>query len=611
MNAKQIWQSALERIRSKVSQSAYTTWFSGTSALALEGNRLTVRVGSTFGIAHLEDRFQDLIHSVLSDLIGADAEVCYVVGHADEEQEEALNGAAIHGRIIEGHAQVLPLSTEEPQEEDLAELEPAVPLRQAPLMTVAAARRVRPEAAQQGRRLPRRSHSYSGPELLSVEHEQPAAAPLLTQVYLAQDALSDGNSSSRHREPPVEEPARTVVVEADAPRVVDTDPGEREPDPPTRKYSRSSSWEKAPSGNGAGASDGAGSLVTAEGMLNSRYTFSTFIVGKSNQMAHAASQSVAESPGHSYNPLFLYGGVGLGKTHLLHAIGHCGVAAGLNVLYTTSDRFTNEIINAIRFHTTEEFRAKYRQIDVLLVDDVQFIAGKESTEEEFFHTFNTLHNANKQIVLTSDRPPKAMATLQDRLRSRFEWGLLADIVAPEYEHRLAILRSKLERMRVDVDNEVINFIATPECASVRELEGALNRVIAFAQLHQLKLDIHVAMDALEHLRNENRSRTLDPERVMEIVARHYNIPVEALLGQQRTREIAWPRQVAMFLMRNETRANYVQIATLLHRRDHSTVIHGSGRVKKAIGRDDRVRKEIAALRDELHLLSSQQESRGD
>ncbi len=610
MNAKQIWQSALERIRSKISQSAYTTWFSGTSALSLEGNRLTVRVGSTFGIAHLENRFQDLICSVLSDLIGAGAEVCYVVGQPDEDQDESFGGAKVRGRIVEGHAEVLPLSGED--EEEPAELLPALPLRQAPLMTVAAARHERLEAAQQGRRLPRRSHAYNGPELLPVEQEQPATTPLLTQLSLARDGRSSGEDvPSGNLDPRGGEPASDIIVEAVESRVVDDDPGEREPERPTKKSYRSSSWDKTASGSGPGMGDGAGSVVTGEGILNSRYTFSTFIVGKSNQMAHAASQSVAESPGHSYNPLFLYGGVGLGKTHLLHAIGHCGVAAGLNVLYTTSDRFTNEIINAIRFHTTEEFRAKYRQIDVLLVDDVQFIAGKESTEEEFFHTFNTLHNANKQIVLTSDRPPKAMATLQDRLRSRFEWGLLADIVPPEYEHRLAILRSKLERMHVDVDNEVINFIATPECASVRELEGSLNRVIAYAQLHKLKLDVRVAMDALEHLRDENRSRSLDPEKVMETVARHYGLSVEALLGQQRTREIAWPRQVAMFLMRYETKANYMQIAALLHRRDHSTVIHGSGRVKKAIGRDDRVRKEIAALRDELHLLAGQQEARGD
>src|SRR2546421_9763109 len=212
--------------------------------------------------------------------------------------------------------------------------------------------------------------------------------------------------------------------------------------------------------------------------LNSRYTFDAFIVGNSNRLAHAASLAVAEAPGESYNPLFLYGGVGLGKTHLLHAIGHQGVQTGLAVLYVSSEQFTNEIVNAIRYRATEEFRAKYRSVDILLVDDIQFIAGKESTEEEFFHTFNTLYDAHKQIIVTSDRPPKAIHSLQDRLRSRFEWGLLADIQPPEYEHRLAILRSKAESLHFKVPTSVIEYIARPECSSVRELEGALNRVIA-------------------------------------------------------------------------------------------------------------------------------------
>src|SRR5882762_5711722 len=221
--------------------------------------------------------------------------------------------------------------------------------------------------------------------------------------------------------------------------------------------------------------------------LNTRYTFSDFIVGNINRLAHAASLAVAEAPGESYNPLFLYGGVGLGKTHLLHAIGHQGYDSGLAVLYVSSEQFTNEIVNAIRYRTTEEFRAKYRSVDILLVDDIQFIAGKESTEEEFFHTFNSLHNASKQIVVTSDRPPKAINSLQDRLRSRFEWGLLADVQPPEYEHRLAILRSKAESLRFTIPAGVIEYIARPPCSSVRELEGALNRVIAYATLHDAPL----------------------------------------------------------------------------------------------------------------------------
>src|SRR5207245_5710017 len=260
-----------------------------------------------------------------------------------------------------------------------------------------------------------------------------------------------------------------------------------------------------------------------EGLLIPRYTFDAFIVGKSNQLAHSASQAVAENPGRVYNPLFLYGGVGLGKTHLLHAVGHMGEAAGLNVLYVTSEKFTNEIINAIRFQQTEEFRAKYRQIDILLVDDIQFIAGKESTEEEFFHTFNTLHNANKQIVVSSDRPPKAIHSLQDRLRSRFESGLLADIQPPEYEHRLAILRSKAESLRFAVPASVVEFIARPECNSVRELEGALNRVLAYATLHDAALSVSVAAQALEHIYSESKpSSSLTPAEVLESVCRYYN-----------------------------------------------------------------------------------------
>jgi chromosomal replication initiator protein len=303
----------------------------------------------------------------------------------------------------------------------------------------------------------------------------------------------------------------------------------------------------------------------------------------------------------------------LGKTHLLHAIGHIGLAAGLNVLYTTSDRFTNEIINAIRFHTTEEFRAKYRMIDILLVDDIQFIAGKESTEEEFFHTFNALHNANKQIVLTSDRPPIAMVTLQDRLRSRFGWGLLADIQPPDYEHRLAILYSKAQFIYGDdglplpIPDEVIIYIAQPECASIRELEGTLNRVVAFAKFQKKPVTMELAIETLQQLRTDNKDRVLVPSQVLAVVARHYNVTLEALRGKQRDREIAWPRQVAMLMMREETKANLMQIAAELGGRDHSTVIYGANRVNEAFRTNERVRKELTVLREELRILAIQQE----
>jgi chromosomal replication initiator protein len=333
-----------------------------------------------------------------------------------------------------------------------------------------------------------------------------------------------------------------------------------------------------------------------EGLLNARYTFNTFIVGKSNQLAHAASLAVAENPGSVYNPLFFYGGVGLGKTHLLHAIGHVGEAAGLNVLYVTSEKFTNEIINAIRFQQTEEFRAKYRRIDILLVDDIQFIAGKESTEEEFFHTFNTLHDASKQIVISSDRPPKAIHSLQDRLRSRFEWGLLADIQPPEYEHRLAILRSKADSLRFAIPASVIEYIARPECSSVRELEGALNRVVAYATLHDVALSVSVAAQALEHIYSESKpSSSLTPAEVLESVCRYYNVDIERMRGNQRDREIAWPRQVAMYLMRQETSASLKQIGAELGGRDHTTIMHGWEKVQTEIANNDRVRRDIAAV----------------
>jgi chromosomal replication initiator protein len=337
-----------------------------------------------------------------------------------------------------------------------------------------------------------------------------------------------------------------------------------------------------------------------EGLLNPRYTFSTFIMGKSNQLAHAASLAVAENPGSVYNPLFFYGGVGLGKTHLLHAIGHVGESAGLNVLYVTSEKFTNEIINAIRFQQTEEFRAKYRQIDILLVDDIQFIAGKESTEEEFFHTFNTLHDAYKQIVVSSDRPPKAIHSLQDRLRSRFEWGLLADIQPPEYEHRLAILRSKAESLRFAVPASVIEFIARPECISVRELEGALNRVIAYATLHDAALSVSLAAQALEHIYSESKvPSNLTPTEVLEGVCRYYNVDLERIRGKQREREIVWPRQVAMYLMRQETSASLLQIGMELGGRDHTTIMHGWEKIQGEVANNDRVRREIAAVLESL------------
>ncbi|HLW01415.1 MAG TPA: chromosomal replication initiator protein DnaA [Ktedonobacterales bacterium] len=622
MNAKQIWQSTLERIQPKISQATFNTWFDGTSAVALEGHLLKVNVRTTFNRAHLETRFHDLICSVLSDLIGSDAEVCFEVGQS-EDRPEAASTAALPGPAEEAaQVHVQEVRVQELPLDDVPEPEPLREPRQPALMTVAAARRERFEVAQEGRRLPRRALPYAGPELLPIA-DAPVAMPLLTRITPVSSGSNDDiNPPALHDQRFGEDHPVTTVVESVRPLAAAASSSEEQrvaeqsPDGPR---SVAASWPRPiPSRHASSAetSIASGQAPGGEGALNARYTFDTFVVGKSNRFAHAASQGVAEAPGSSYthNPLLIYGGVGLGKTHLLHAIGHYGIAAGLTVLYTTSDRFTNEIINAIRFHTTEEFRAKYRQIDILLVDDIQFIAGKESTEEEFFHTFNTLHNANKQIVLTSDRPPKAMVTLQDRLRSRFEWGLLADIQLPEYEHRLAILRSKAafisaaDGLHLEIPDAVIEYIAQPECTSIRELEGTLNRVVAFAKLQKRPVTLELAVETIQQLRTDSRKRVLVPSQVLEVVARHYNVTLEALRGPQRDREIAWPRQVSMLMMREETKANLLQIAAELGGRDHSTVIYGANRVTEAIKNNDRVRKELAILREELRILAIQQET---
>jgi chromosomal replication initiator protein len=333
--------------------------------------------------------------------------------------------------------------------------------------------------------------------------------------------------------------------------------------------------------------------------LNSRYTFDAFIVGNSNRLAHAASLAVAEAPGESYNPLFLYGGVGLGKTHLLHAIGHQGVQRGLAVLYVSSEQFTNEIINAIRYRTTEEFRAKYRSVDILLVDDIQFIAGKESTEEEFFHTFNSLYEMSKQIVICSDRPPKAIISLEERLRSRFEWGLIADIQPPDLETRMAILRVKADLLRYRIPDDIIAYIAGRVQTNIRELEGCLNRLMAYQQLHHTDLTMEVARAAMSSLGNDSKDSNLSIKQIAQAVAEYYHISLEDMCGKQRDQHIVMPRQIAMYLMRQETQASLLEIGQLFGGRDHSTVLHACEKIDRAVNINPPLRREIVAIREQL------------
>ncbi len=333
--------------------------------------------------------------------------------------------------------------------------------------------------------------------------------------------------------------------------------------------------------------------------LLSHYTFDQFVVGPANQLAYAASRAVADNPATAYNPLFLYGGVGLGKTHLLHAIGNYNYRQGLKVRYVSSENFTNDLINAIRTHTNVEFRERYRSLDVLLIDDIQFIAGKESTQEEFFHTFNTLHACDRQIVITSDRAPRSILTLEDRLRSRFEGGLIADIQPPPLETRIAILRFKAESKPVPVPDDVLDLIAHQIQNNVRELEGALNRVVAHAALMQKPLTLNLAQTALEDY--VPHKGDFAPQYVIEKVARFYNIDPDVLTGRSRNKKVVRPRQICMYLSREETRSSLPQIGQALGNRDHTTILHGYGKIATLLEEDPQLRRDIMAIREQLYV----------
>jgi chromosomal replication initiator protein len=336
--------------------------------------------------------------------------------------------------------------------------------------------------------------------------------------------------------------------------------------------------------------------------INSRYTFDSFIVGSNNRLAHAACMAVADMavtyPARSYNPLFLYGGVGLGKTHLLHAIGNAAHKRGLQVLYVSSEEFTNDLIKSIQSRSTTAFRDRYRLTDVLLVDDIQFFIGKESTLEEFFHTFNTLHGQNKQIVISSDRPPKAMATLEDRLRSRFEWGLTVDVQPPDLETRVAILRCKAAQSCRDVGDSILQSIARQVQSNIRELEGALTRVLAFADLSGKELNDELVDIALADLL-PNRE-TVEPQQLMKTVANCFGLSIERMLGRDRSREVALPRQVAMYLMREDGNVSLPQIGEAIGGRDHTTVMYACDKVADLMERDETLRRKIVKIREQLY-----------
>jgi len=335
--------------------------------------------------------------------------------------------------------------------------------------------------------------------------------------------------------------------------------------------------------------------------LNPKYTFNSFVIGNSNRFAHAASLAVAESPAKAYNPLFIYGGVGLGKPHLMHAIGHYILDGNPNakVVYVSSEKFTNELINAIKDDKNEEFRSKYRNVDVLLIDDVQFIAGKERTQEEFFHTFNALHDANKQIILSSDRPPKEIPTLEDRLRSRFEWGLIADIQVPDFETRMAILKKKADVENLNVANDVMGYIASKIKSNIRELEGALIRIIAYSSLTNREVSVDLATEALKDIISKKQGKNVTIDAIQDVVASYYNLRIEDLKSQRRTRSISYPRQIAMYLSRKLTDMSLPKIGEEFGGRDHTTVIHAYEKISENLKTDDTLQHTVANITKKL------------
>ena len=340
--------------------------------------------------------------------------------------------------------------------------------------------------------------------------------------------------------------------------------------------------------------------------LNPRYVYENYVVGSANRFAHAASLSVAEHPGGKFNPFFVHGGVGLGKTHLLHAVGHRALELrpDLSVAYVSSEKFTNDLIAAIRAQRMEEFRSRYRAIDVLMIDDIQFIAGKESTQEEFFHTFNALYQAGKQVIITSDKPPKAISALEDRLRSRFEGGLIADVQLPDYEMRTVILRTKGEELGVAVPDDVVEYIAHKDQSNIRELEGALNKILAFSQYTDRALTLSLAMEALTDAAIGARRAKTTPDGVIDAVASHYGVSLRDLRGRARTKEVVLPRQVAMYLLREETESSLVDIGHHLGGRDHTTVMHGVKQIERALETDTALRGQVMAIREALFTAAT-------
>ena len=340
--------------------------------------------------------------------------------------------------------------------------------------------------------------------------------------------------------------------------------------------------------------------------LNPKYNFDTFVVGSNNKLAHSAALAVAESPGEAWNPLYLYGGPGLGKTHLMHSIGHFILeqSPDKKILYVSSEEFTNEVIESIRSGNSTkmtQLREKYRTVDVLLVDDIQFIIGKDSTQEEFFHTFNTLHKAGKQIVLSSDKPPKEMETLDERFRSRFEWGLMADIQPPDYETRMAILKKNVDLYNNNIDDEILNYIATNVKSNIRELEGALKKVIAASRLNNIELTMQLAEETLKDIISPDTPMEITPSFIVKVVAEHFGITQEDIISKKRNSEFVIPRQICMYMIREYTTTSLESIAKMLNKKDHTTILHGVKKIESEMNTNPDIKNKIEIIKKKMNI----------
>lgn len=583
MNTAHVWRAALEHLRRELSRAQFDTWLRGTQLVLTDEGECMLRVRTTFAKDMLETRYRDRIEAAIAEVSGEPCVLHIAVTAGENDITEVETTRRVTPRRTSAHA-------------DSPDFDrPALfGSQDDPVQTASRG----PDASSPRQNLP--------PAAATSRSERIRAA--LDRNRASASGISQRASSSDKQQPPgpvLSSPTNhwtdgTAAIDAAQTANARIIPGGQSTTMPTisdgatqRRATLDSLAERD------SAIAGGQSMLIPTPRLNARYTFSTFIVGSANQLAHAASLAVAEAPGQAYNPLFLYGGVGLGKTHLLHAIGHTAVERNMSVLYVSSETFTNEIVNAIRYRTTEEFRAKYRSADLLLVDDIQFIAGKDSTEEEFFHTFNSLYESNRQIVICSDRPPKAIVSLEERLRSRFEWGLIADIQPPDLETRVAILSAKADMMQRKVPDEVISFLASRIHSNIRELEGSLNRLLAFSQLQGMPLTIDTAKAALSSLATDGRQRRVSVADVLEAVAEHYRISLEDLCGKQRDKHIVVPRQVAMYLMRQETEASLMEIGQALGGRDHSTVLHGCDKINREVNENSALRKEVLAIRQQL------------